>query len=298
MNRNLRFAFRISLAVAAAMCAAGLHMMLTRSAPVVSAAVAGAQDQAPPDQGQDPAAVNMAPSGPSYTTEAPPSGQAGPPPGPDDQYYADQPTETTDQPPPPLPVYEQPPPPGDGYIWTPGYWAWGQPAITGFLAHGSRLPTWARCGHRAIGVFMAAVISSIPATGACTSASTAASTTVLDTSAMGTRAAIGTPGDSSTTEPTTTSTSESCITCTSTVFASAATTVFAETTVSATTMLLAKITVSATTMNIADTTISATTMLLAETTIHAPATVVDRAVSSPSRNRLKERHGASRLHPA
>ena len=100
-------------------------MMLTRSAPVVSAAVAGAQDQAPPDQGQDPAAVNMAPSGPSYTTEAPPSGQAGPPPGPDDQYYADQPTETTDQPPPPLPVYEQPPPPGDGYIWTPGYWAWG-----------------------------------------------------------------------------------------------------------------------------------------------------------------------------
>ena len=38
----------------------------------VSAAVAGAQDQAPPDQGQDPAAVNMAPSGPSYTTQAPP----------------------------------------------------------------------------------------------------------------------------------------------------------------------------------------------------------------------------------
>ena len=26
--------------------------------------------------------------------------------------------------PPPLPVYEQPPCPGDGYIWTPGYWAW------------------------------------------------------------------------------------------------------------------------------------------------------------------------------
>ena len=28
-------------------------------------------------------------------------------------------------PPPALPVYEQPPIPADGYIWTPGYWAWG-----------------------------------------------------------------------------------------------------------------------------------------------------------------------------
>ena len=27
--------------------------------------------------------------------------------------------------PPELPVYEQPPVPGPGYIWTPGYWAWG-----------------------------------------------------------------------------------------------------------------------------------------------------------------------------
>jgi hypothetical protein len=27
--------------------------------------------------------------------------------------------------PPELPVYEQPACPGDGYIWTPGYWAWG-----------------------------------------------------------------------------------------------------------------------------------------------------------------------------
>ena len=29
------------------------------------------------------------------------------------------------EPPPPLPVYEQPPCPVEGYIWTPGYWAWG-----------------------------------------------------------------------------------------------------------------------------------------------------------------------------
>jgi len=27
--------------------------------------------------------------------------------------------------PPALPVYEQPPIPGPGYLWTPGYWAWG-----------------------------------------------------------------------------------------------------------------------------------------------------------------------------
>ena len=28
------------------------------------------------------------------------------------------------EPPPPLPVYEQPPCPVEGYLWTPGYWAW------------------------------------------------------------------------------------------------------------------------------------------------------------------------------
>ncbi len=27
--------------------------------------------------------------------------------------------------PPPIPVYDQPECPGDGYLWTPGYWAWG-----------------------------------------------------------------------------------------------------------------------------------------------------------------------------
>ena len=27
--------------------------------------------------------------------------------------------------PPELPVYEQPICPGDGYLWTPGYWAYG-----------------------------------------------------------------------------------------------------------------------------------------------------------------------------
>ena len=27
--------------------------------------------------------------------------------------------------PPAIPDYDQPEIPGDGYIWTPGYWAWG-----------------------------------------------------------------------------------------------------------------------------------------------------------------------------
>jgi hypothetical protein len=30
-----------------------------------------------------------------------------------------------EQEPPPIPDYQQPPAPGDGYIWTPGYWAYG-----------------------------------------------------------------------------------------------------------------------------------------------------------------------------
>jgi hypothetical protein len=42
--------------------------------------------------------------------------------------------------PPELPTYEQPICPGDGYIWTPGYWAWdgeywvlGDGSPSGFL---------------------------------------------------------------------------------------------------------------------------------------------------------------------
>src|ERR1035441_3600210 len=34
------------------------------------------------------------------------------------------PTDMPTMAPPPLPAYEQPMCPGDGYIWTPGYWAW------------------------------------------------------------------------------------------------------------------------------------------------------------------------------
>ena len=129
MNNHPRFSPWLLLAGAAVFGVAACYMTQSPLITKVSAAVSGIQDQGPPpppDQGQDPAAVNMAPSGPSYTTEAPPPpNQAGAPQGPDDQDYAEQPTETATQPPPPLPDYEQPPPPGDGYIWTPGYWAWG-----------------------------------------------------------------------------------------------------------------------------------------------------------------------------
>ena len=42
--------------------------------------------------------------------------------------------------PPELPVYEQPLCPGDGYIWTPGYWAWDGEYywVPGTWVHGSR----------------------------------------------------------------------------------------------------------------------------------------------------------------
>ena len=40
---------------------------------------------------------------------------------------------------PELPVYEQPPVPGDGYVWTPGYWAYGDDDLlgTGHVGDGS-----------------------------------------------------------------------------------------------------------------------------------------------------------------
>ncbi len=122
-----RWAPWFAFAFAATFCLTVCHQRLSSIIPTVYASAVGAQDQAPADQGPDPAAVNEAPAGPSYTTEAPPPpGQAAAPDqAPDDSGYAEMPTETETEPPPPLPDYEQPPAPGDGYIWTPGYWAWG-----------------------------------------------------------------------------------------------------------------------------------------------------------------------------
>lgn len=58
----------------------------------------------------------------------PPRVYAPPPPPPPPQTYAPQSDEAemqASEPPPPLPDYEQPPPPDEGYLWTPGYWAFG-----------------------------------------------------------------------------------------------------------------------------------------------------------------------------
>lgn len=134
MKHLPRFSVWVSLAAFAVFCFAGSQNKSTSAAGSLFAAAASAQDQMPPDQGADPAAVNQAPmpqdsapSGQSYTTDAPPPpNQAGAPDqGPDDSNYAEQPSATAPEAPPPLPDYDQPPPPADGYLWTPGYWAWG-----------------------------------------------------------------------------------------------------------------------------------------------------------------------------
>jgi hypothetical protein len=42
--------------------------------------------------------------------------------------------------PPELPVYDQPPIPGDGYVWTPGYWAWSDDDQDYFWVPGTWVP--------------------------------------------------------------------------------------------------------------------------------------------------------------
>jgi hypothetical protein len=43
-------------------------------------------------------------------------------------------------PPPELPIYDQPPIPEDGYIWTPGYWAWGDDIQDYYWVPGTWVP--------------------------------------------------------------------------------------------------------------------------------------------------------------
>ena len=54
-------------------------------------------------------------------------------------------------PPPELPVYDQPPIPAPGYIWTPGYWAAAQAAISGFREPGLSRRQSDCCGRLDIG---------------------------------------------------------------------------------------------------------------------------------------------------
>jgi hypothetical protein len=105
--------FRNSLGVATL---AGLTLAMPLLAQV--------QPYNPNDQYGSPAAEQIAQQDPQY---------GGPPAGaPQDNTYAPvlngapQPgaPQGIEQAPPAIPDYAQPPAPGDGYIWTPGYWAW------------------------------------------------------------------------------------------------------------------------------------------------------------------------------
>ena len=66
------------------------------------------------------AQVRVAPPPPPrvYVPPPPPPAYVAPAPAVDVEVQANEP-------PPPLPDYTQPPCPEDGYLWTPGYWAWG-----------------------------------------------------------------------------------------------------------------------------------------------------------------------------
>jgi len=84
--------------------------------------------------------------------------------------------------PPAIPIYAQPIAPGYGYIWTPGYWAYGPDGY--YWVDGAWIrPTSTPSGLPAIGVGAAEATSGTPATGDATSATTAASTTASATSA-------------------------------------------------------------------------------------------------------------------
>jgi DNA segregation ATPase FtsK/SpoIIIE-like protein len=60
--------------------------------------------------------------------EYPPSSQEYPQAAPSYEYAEPQMEVRTTEPPPPLPYYEQPQCPEPGYLWTPGYWAYGSEA--------------------------------------------------------------------------------------------------------------------------------------------------------------------------
>jgi hypothetical protein len=133
MSYFSRFAALPLLALASALCMTGCPWSQNQAA--ASSSQAGSQDQA-----VDPASGNMATadsntsapapsnasnSGGSYSQAAYQAPSQNYDQGSDDPGYGAQPVEYADQPPPPLPEYDQPPTPGDDYLWTPGYWAWG-----------------------------------------------------------------------------------------------------------------------------------------------------------------------------
>ena len=76
--------------------------------------------------------------------------------------------------PPVLPVYEQPPCPQPGWMWTPGYWAYGDDGYYWVPGTWVPAPYRARCGLRPTGAGPAACMYFTAVTGDRTLATTAA----------------------------------------------------------------------------------------------------------------------------
>ncbi len=76
--------------------------------------------------------------------------------------------------PPELPVYEQPAVPGPGFLWSPGYWAWGGEDYYWVPGTWVEAPQPGICGRPATWAGARVPISGTRATGVPTWASTAA----------------------------------------------------------------------------------------------------------------------------
>lgn len=70
--------------------------------------------------------------------------------------------------PPPLRVYTQPLCPADGYMWTPGYWAYGPAGYYWIPGVWVRPPASVFSGHLVTGDLWAVFIAGMPVTGALT----------------------------------------------------------------------------------------------------------------------------------
>ena len=102
--------------------------------------------------------------------------------------------------PPALPVYEQPLCRGDGYIWTPGYWAWSDDDGDYYWVPGTWVlaPESVFFGPHRIGPGLMAASFSTTVTGVRMSASMAVSSMALVTSEKGSKVDVGITEPSST----------------------------------------------------------------------------------------------------
>ena len=99
--------------------------------------------------------------------------------------------------PPELPVYEQPLCPGEGYLWTPGYWAYANDYDDYYWVPGTWVmaPEPGCSGLQPIGVGAAIATCSIKATGVSRSVSMAESVMAMDTLEKATKVAGGKTGN-------------------------------------------------------------------------------------------------------